>query len=215
MDFEPLFRQICGHLRRSPDHIARILTGASCEPWLNAESSVALNFANPRALPAGLRAVPECESRDLVICCGQGRSRQTAVRVEAKLLWPGKYGSQLTELRRQLAKPARQDELRWTTNDPQPAAQRFGLLYLGWHGACSTRESPDQHAFMRNVERSVRQILPPHEFSLRSSWEVLVPRTVVDAGLKPYEVSLAATFGEFVGVAPQPRQMTPCDTAPA
>jgi hypothetical protein len=61
------FYGICAHLGSSPKHFARVALGSSCEPWINAEAFVALNWASPRLLPNEEYAVTESRKRDIII----------------------------------------------------------------------------------------------------------------------------------------------------
>jgi hypothetical protein len=185
-DLEPIYRCIRQNLLANRDHVARIVGGAACEQWFNAEAFAAINWPAATLLPSGHCGMAEHRKRDLIL---RDDAERTIATVESKVVHNNKnLWDKLAELHGQVVRDSYDDEV--------PHCNRGGLVYVVWGDYFTRCEVKTQTEFHAVVLAEIDRLFPVGAYRHMPAigLDEIVPATKLSWPGQAYWVSLYTKF---------------------
>jgi len=181
MNIKNCFYKVRNHLSAMQDHCAKIVIGACCEAWLNAEAFVALNWMDGKVTSLRHHVLLEHKKKDLTVKrkCGV-ISHIIEVKVLRGDLPPAKI------------KHERLLRLRSQIDAATSATSRSGLIFAIW----KSNDTPNRMKFFSTMRQLVREVFPKSHYATLHDYyfEGIVRGTSVSFNGNDYEVHLRALY---------------------
>ena len=176
---------ICkSHLEEKASHFAKVALGSACEQWINAEMTVALNWANPRVLGKQDYARPEDKKRDIVIYDGSNEV-ETHV-IEVKVLYPW-----TNETLKRKKTASLREQISPSNGDVRP--RHMGVVFAIWTTKYGN-EKPSE--FFVRITDLLKNEFPAKEYSTQHRFilERIVNNEYVELAGEKKVIHIGATY---------------------
>lgn len=185
-DLRPIYERVKQNLLNKKDHVARVIGGAACEQWFNAEGFASLNWTEPPILPPEYCALAENRKRDLCIKDLQG---YVVATIESKV---GYNNKNLWTSLRELAAQTTRNSL----DDETCECQRAAMVYLVWGDYFTRRDIALESDFLAAATREMAVLFPAslYEHIPHGGVDTIVEMTELSWPTGTYRVSLHTCF---------------------